>query len=123
MLVLGRTELESVFVGDEVLVTLLSRKGNKVQLNIIAPRHVRVLREEILDKTNQKAKSTRNSKSASEDGSLIVTRKRGQKVLIPSLNVTIIVAELCGNGARLGFEGPDSVRFRRAELPDSRLAS
>jgi carbon storage regulator len=47
MLILSRRPGESVTIGDDVIVTVVSVSGNQIRLGITAPREVRVLREEI----------------------------------------------------------------------------
>ncbi|MCS6924393.1 MAG: carbon storage regulator CsrA [Candidatus Binatia bacterium] len=47
MLVLTRRPGESITIGDDVVVTVLEVSGNHIRIGISAPRHVRILREEI----------------------------------------------------------------------------
>lgn len=47
MLVLSRRTREELYIGDEVIVTVLEIRGNKVRLGITAPMNVRVDRKEI----------------------------------------------------------------------------
>jgi cytosine deaminase len=49
MLVLARHRGQSVFIGDDVTVTVAEIRGDKVRLGISAPKHIRVDREEIYD--------------------------------------------------------------------------
>jgi len=48
MLVLARRPGESITIGDDIVVTVVSAAGGQVKLGITAPQHVRVVREEIL---------------------------------------------------------------------------
>lgn len=50
MLVLTRRVNETLVVGDDVTVTILSVSGNQVRIGIKAPRHVSIHREEIYEK-------------------------------------------------------------------------
>jgi carbon storage regulator len=50
MLILTRRVGETVMIGDEVTVTVLSVKGNQVRMGISAPRTVAVHREEIFER-------------------------------------------------------------------------
>jgi carbon storage regulator len=50
MLILSRRPSESVLIGDEVTVTVLSIKGNQVRFGIAAPRNVTVDREEVWER-------------------------------------------------------------------------
>lgn len=47
MLVLTRKENESIMIGDDIEVKLLSLKENQVKIGIIAPRDVAVHRREV----------------------------------------------------------------------------
>ena len=47
MLVLGRKTNESIVIGDNVVVTILSVDHDKVTIGIQAPREITILREEI----------------------------------------------------------------------------
>ncbi len=48
MLVLSRTRGEKIHVGDAITIEVRRISGNRVSLAIDAPRHVRVLRGELL---------------------------------------------------------------------------
>ncbi|MBC7819205.1 MAG: carbon storage regulator CsrA [Planctomycetaceae bacterium] len=47
MLVLARRVGEEIVIGDDIRVTVLEVRGNQVRLGIVAPKSVRVLRQEI----------------------------------------------------------------------------
>jgi carbon storage regulator len=47
MLILSRRERESLQIGDDVTVTVLSVRGGQVRLGVAAPKHIPVHREEI----------------------------------------------------------------------------
>jgi carbon storage regulator len=47
MLVLTRKRLESIMIGDDIEVRVLSITGDKVRIGIRAPREVPVFRQEI----------------------------------------------------------------------------
>jgi len=49
MLVLSRRKDESVVIGDQVRVTVVEIRGNRVRLAIDAPPEVKVLRTELVD--------------------------------------------------------------------------
>lgn len=50
MLILTRRVGETLKVGDEINVTVLSIKGNQVRIGVNAPKEVEVHREEIYDR-------------------------------------------------------------------------
>lgn len=48
---------------------------------------------------------------------LVVTRKEGEKVVLPELNVEIVIAAVLPNGrVRLGIKAPEQIRVLREEL-------
>lgn len=49
MLVLSRTKDESIIIGDDVEITIIDVKGDKVRLGISAPRDVTVHRKEVYE--------------------------------------------------------------------------
>lgn len=49
MLVLSRQKNESIMVGDEVEITILDVRGDKVRLGITAPRSIDVHRKEVYE--------------------------------------------------------------------------
>jgi carbon storage regulator len=50
MLILTRRPKETVFIGDDVAVTVLDIRGDRVRIGINAPRDIEVQREERLAK-------------------------------------------------------------------------
>ncbi len=50
---------------------------------------------------------------------LVLTRKVGEKILIPSIHTSIEVVEVKGERVRLGIQAPKSVKIVREELADS----
>ena len=53
MLVLTRNAGETIVIGDDVRVTVLSIKGTQVRLGIIAPDNVSIHREEVYERIRQ----------------------------------------------------------------------
>ncbi|MCA9082922.1 MAG: carbon storage regulator CsrA [Planctomycetaceae bacterium] len=49
MLVLSRKKNESIVINDDIVVTIVEVRGDKVRLGIQAPKDVPVHRKEILD--------------------------------------------------------------------------
>lgn len=49
MLVLSRQKDESIVIGDDVEITIVDVRGDKVRLGITAPKHIPVHRREIYD--------------------------------------------------------------------------
>lgn len=49
MLVLSRKKNESIVINNEIVVTVVEVKGDKIRLGIVAPKDVPVHREEIYE--------------------------------------------------------------------------
>ncbi len=49
MLVLSRTRDETIMIGDDVEITIVDIRGDKVRLGINAPSHIPVHRKEVYD--------------------------------------------------------------------------
>lgn len=58
MLILTRKLGESITIGEEIKITVLECQGKQVKLGIIAPRHVKVHREEIFEKIQEENKKS-----------------------------------------------------------------
>ncbi|HEX2243215.1 MAG TPA: carbon storage regulator CsrA [Gammaproteobacteria bacterium] len=70
MLILSRRPGESLTIGDNITITVVSINGNQIRLGIKAPREVRVLREEIykaIRDENQAAATPHEQKRRMED--------------------------------------------------------
>lgn len=58
MLILARKENQSIMIGDEIEVTIVSIKGDHIKIGINAPNNVKVYRKEIfeeIEKANAEA--------------------------------------------------------------------
>ena len=49
MLILTRRSNERIFIGDDIVLSILSIEGNRVKVGIDAPKEVSIVREEIRD--------------------------------------------------------------------------
>ena len=70
MLVLSRQKDESIMVGDDVEITIVDVRGDKVRLGITAPKSIPVHRREVYEaiKREQQAKAA-DKKEADSDSS------------------------------------------------------
>ena len=53
MLVLSRGEGQVITIGDNIRITIVEVRGDKVRVGIDAPRDVRVTRSELLEQTQE----------------------------------------------------------------------
>jgi len=60
MLILTRNPGESIFIGDDIKVTVMEINRNQVRIGIEAPRAIEVDREEIRDRKNRGSKENGN---------------------------------------------------------------
>jgi carbon storage regulator len=57
MLVLTRSQNESIIIGDDIKITILGTKGQDVKIGIEAPEDVKIWREEIYKQIQTKPES------------------------------------------------------------------
>jgi carbon storage regulator len=70
MLVLSRKKNESIVIDEDIVVTVVEIRGDKVRLGIEAPRDIPVHRREVLDVILQEQElADASSVSESSDGS------------------------------------------------------
>lgn len=70
MLVLGRKTNQSVMIGDDIVITVLSVDGDQVKIGIQAPTHITILRQELYETVKQE--NLRAAKLAGQtDGKLL----------------------------------------------------
>ena len=50
MLVLSRKAEESMFIGDDIKITVLDIRGGQVRIGITAPQDIKIHREEVYDR-------------------------------------------------------------------------
>jgi carbon storage regulator len=77
MLVLSRQRDESIIIGDNIVITIVDVRGDKVRLGIDAPREVSVHRREVyeaIQRENQQAAQIRLD-DARQIGKLPTDRK------------------------------------------------
>ena len=60
MLILTRKVGESLLIGDDVSITVLSVRGNQVKIGVNAPRDVSVHREEIYQRIKESEDENKN---------------------------------------------------------------
>ncbi|WOJ93606.1 carbon storage regulator CsrA [Congregibacter variabilis] len=68
MLILTRKEGESLRLGDDITVTVVSVKGGNVRIGIDAPRNLAVHREEIYEKISEGEESAVKAPKTDADG-------------------------------------------------------
>ncbi|OOF82731.1 carbon storage regulator [Rodentibacter ratti] len=63
MLILTRKVGESVLIGDDISITVLSVRGNQVKLGVQAPKEISVHREEIYQQIKKQQDESSNDLS------------------------------------------------------------
>lgn len=62
MLVLSRQRDETIMIGDDVEITIVDIRGDKVRLGITAPSHIPVHRKEVYDAIKRENRAAANMK-------------------------------------------------------------
>jgi carbon storage regulator len=76
MLVLSRKKNESIVINNDITVTVVEIRGDKVRLGIVAPKEVPVHRQEVFDAIHGKA-------PAGADAAAVVGPKPGDPAHAP----------------------------------------
>jgi len=71
MLVLTRKNGESIKIGDDIEITIISAKNDQVKIGIKAPKNVEIFRKEILDQI-----LTENQQASKDISSLLKFMKK-----------------------------------------------
>ena len=72
MLVLSRKINQSVMIGDDIEIILLETKGDTAKIGIVAPRDVKVFRQEIYQAIKAENQKSAQSGSAVESASSLL---------------------------------------------------
>ena len=67
MLVLSRHRDESIMIGDNIVITVVDVRGDKVRLGIDAPTDIPVHRQEVYDAIQREKNSASNEKSQANE--------------------------------------------------------
>lgn len=123
MLILTRRIEESLLIDDNIEAMPLGVKGNQVRWGVKAPQNVTVLRKEFYDKLVAKPGALEefieSKKGVDTDGTLILTRRVGENLIIGRdgvFDITLAVLGVKGNQVRCGIEAPKSVNVHREEI-------
>ena len=67
MLVLSRQKDESIMIGDNVEITIVDVRGDKVRLGITAPKEIPVHRREVFDAILREKNAAKTEKNTKEE--------------------------------------------------------
>jgi carbon storage regulator len=79
MLVLSRKKDETIMIGDEVEITIVDVRGDKVRLGITAPKNIPVHRREVYDAIQREKKAAAESQNHVEQESKEEPEKEPQE--------------------------------------------
>ncbi|MCA9071673.1 MAG: carbon storage regulator CsrA [Planctomycetaceae bacterium] len=66
MLVLSRQRDESIIIGDNIVITIVDIRGDKVRLGIQAPKEITVHRQEVYDAIKRESAQSKEADSVSD---------------------------------------------------------
>jgi carbon storage regulator len=67
MLVLSRQRDESIIIGDNIVITIVDIRGDKVRLGIDAPKEVPVHRQEVYDAIQRERAQNESGQKVADD--------------------------------------------------------
>jgi carbon storage regulator len=105
MLILTRRPVETIYIGDEVTVTVLGVVGNQVRFGIEAPRSIVIDRAEIHERKKRTALASHPSHSDSD-----ATEALGPNGNVLEPEAEVASDEVHGNRAT---EGAGTLKLRR----------
>lgn len=68
MLVLSRQRDQSIMIGDEIEITIVDVRGDKVRIGINAPKHISVHRKEIYEAIRRENESRESGEDKGANG-------------------------------------------------------
>ena len=114
-LVLTRKIGQKVMIGDEIIVEVLNSDSKEVRLLFSVPKNIEVHREEVYHRIHNEGIQQAKKKVDAERGSLVLSRKIGQRVMIGD-EIIIEVLNSDSNGVRLLFNVPENIEVHREEV-------
>ena len=125
MLILTRKPGESLYIGDDIKITIVEIKGHQIRVGIDAPRDFRIYREEIylqiLEENRQAAEGNFSSDLEGLEG-LTGWQGSGEKKSGLAVSGKLTSAQstkpLIGESQSGASEGPDVVVKRRRDKSD-----
>ncbi len=78
MLVLSRHRDESIIIGDNIVITVVDVRGDKVRLGIDAPKEIPVHRQEVYEAIQRERQAEQQQRSSSEQGASSQSEKNGR---------------------------------------------
>lgn len=79
MLILTRKPGESVYIGDNVKITIVEIKGHQIRVGIDAPKDLRIYREEIYEQIREENRQAAEQSAAADVGLDSLSAAWGQK--------------------------------------------
>ncbi len=67
MLVLSRHRDESIIIGDDIVITVVDVRGDKVRLGIDAPTEIPVHRQEVYEAIQRERQAAKQGEAAPQD--------------------------------------------------------
>lgn len=131
MLVLSRQRDESIMIGDNIVITIVHIRGDKVRLGIIAPPEIPVHRLEVYKAIQRERLGDSPCKPQPEPsvlasifsktpppvrpGMLVLSRKRDESIMISDI-IVITIVDIRGDKVRLGIDAPTEIPVHRQEV-------
>jgi carbon storage regulator len=106
MLVLSRQRDESILIGDNIKITIVDIRDDKVRLGIDAPKEIPVHRQEVFDDIQRSTQM------------LVLSRQRDESIIIAN-NIKITIVDIRDDKVRLGLDVPNHISVHRQEVFDA----
>jgi carbon storage regulator len=114
-LVLTRKTGQKVMIGNEIIAEVLNSDSREVKLLFSVPKNIEVHREEVYHRIHHEGTQQEKNKINAERGSLVLSRKIGQRVMIGD-EIIVEVLNSDSKEVRLLFSVPESIEVHREEV-------
>ena len=114
-LVLTRKTGQRVMIGDEIIVEVLNVDSREARLLFSVPKSIEVHREEVYHRIHHEGTQQAKKKVYTETGSLVLSRKIGQRVMIGDEIIVEVLNSEVGE-VRLLFSVPENIQVHREEV-------
>lgn len=98
MLILTRKPGESIFIGDQIKITIVEIKGSQIRLGVDAPKELRIYREEIYQQILEENKQAAMQEGSSPDVDNIAAQWK------PTSKVSSKVSKLSTSGSSVKID-------------------
>ena len=88
MLILVRNSGESIYIDDDIKLTIYYSQGTQIKMAIEAPSNINIVRKELLDSVKKDSSSTKappKAKISRKNSQVEIRTKRKKRIILPTV--------------------------------------